>query len=60
MIDKEEFKKKVMLAIQYGVMYGTAPEERDNGALKQLTKYTENVMSMIDELYAQHTQKEQQ
>lgn len=53
MIDKEEFKKKVMLAIQYGVMYGTAPEEHDKDALKQLTKYTEAVMLMIDELYVQ-------
>ena len=60
MIDKEEFKKKVMLAIQYGIMYGAASEGSDRDALKQLAKYTEDVMSMIDELYAQHTQKEQQ
>lgn len=49
-----------MLTIKYGIRFGAALVERDRDALKQLTKYTEAVMSMIDELYAQHTQKEQQ
>lgn len=60
MTTKEELKRAITKLAQLGVLYGASGDNSDHNELKQLIEYEKDVMSMIDELYAQHTKKEQQ